>query len=150
MEDRDPIVALQACIAAVRRSGGVGEEDETTAIVRSLCRVGEALSERERELEWLREALEQSRESYEERSRALEQMAAQMAEVQQLAAAAGKVVGVASESGGAATRGLEWQNEGTEVASSEYGMTAGEGGREDQQECPPQQRQTAPPPVDGS
>ena len=76
MEDRDPLVALQACIAAIRR-GGVGEEGSTSPVELERClrRVWEALSEKDREIEWLREALEQSRESYEERSRALGQLA---------------------------------------------------------------------------
>ena len=75
MEDRDPAVALQACIAALRR-GGVGEggPPSSAEVERCLRRVGEALNEKEREIEWLREALEQSRESYEERSRAFEQL----------------------------------------------------------------------------
>ena len=65
MEDRDPVVALQACISAIRRAGGVGEEGASPVeLERCLRRVGEALSEREREVEWLREALEQSKESY--------------------------------------------------------------------------------------
>ena len=63
MEDRDPLVALQACIAAVRR-GGMGEEG--AEIEQFLRSVGESISEKDREIEWLREALEQSRE---ERSR---------------------------------------------------------------------------------
>ena len=70
MEDRDPAVALQACMAAIRR-GGLGGESSVDELERCLRRVGDALREKEREIEWLREALEQSRENYEEeRSRA--------------------------------------------------------------------------------
>ena len=67
MEDRDPVIALQACITAIRRSGWVGEEgSSSTELVQCLRRVGESLSEKDREIEWLREALEQSRETYNE------------------------------------------------------------------------------------
>ena len=66
MEDRDPLVALQACIAAIRRAGMGDEGPELEGCLR---RVGEALSGKDREIEWLREALEQSRESYVEISR---------------------------------------------------------------------------------
>ena len=123
MEDLDPLVALQACIAAVRR-GGMGEEG--AEIQRFLRRVGEAMSEKDREIEWLREALEQSRE---ERSRDFGQLAGSMVDVQQggevsgFGGCVGTPVGVV---GGVATgpqdnSGLEWKggNDGTTESVSE-------------------------------
>ena len=71
MEDRDPSIVLQACIAFVRR-GELGEAVSGEDLERSLLRVGDALRDRDREIEWLREALEQSRED--ERSRAQQLM----------------------------------------------------------------------------
>ena len=118
MEDRDPVVAVQACIAALRR-GGVGEGGPPSAaeLERCLRRVGEALSEKEREIEWLREALEQSRETYEERSRAL-----------------GQLVGVAEQEGGVVnetsvsdTCGLESGPGNVVTTESAYEIAVSEG-----------------------
>lgn len=117
MEDRDPLVALQACIAAVRR-GGVGEEGSTSPaeLERCLRRVWEALSERDREIEWLREVLEQSRESYEERSRALGQLPGLEGET--LVDVVGGVATVtASEQD---TRGLRLEQENGRTTESAY------------------------------
>ena len=58
MEDRDPVVALQACIAAIRRNE-VHDGSSVDRLHQCLRRVGEALREKDREIEWLREALEQ-------------------------------------------------------------------------------------------
>ena len=66
MEDRDPVVALQACIAAIRRNE-VHDGSSVDRLHQCLRRVGDALREKDREIEWLREALEQ-RDS-EQRSR---------------------------------------------------------------------------------
>ena len=113
MEDLDPLVALQACIAAVRR-GGMGEEG--AEIQRFLRRVGEAMSENDREIEWLREALEQSRE---EKSRDFGQLAASMVDVQGF----GGCVTPVGVVGGVATgpQDLEWKggNDGTTESVSE-------------------------------
>ena len=131
MEDGDPLVALQACIAAVRR-GGVGEGGSTSSVEleRSLRRVGEALGDKDREIEWLREALEQSRESYEESSRALEQLAVDHSGVGVVSGGAPNsdtvggvvgVVGVATVSGVEEdTRGLELERGNDRMRESAY------------------------------
>ena len=66
MEDRDPVVALQACIASIRRNE-VQDGSTVERLHQCLRRVGAALREKDREIEWLREALDQ-RDS-EQRSR---------------------------------------------------------------------------------